>query len=448
MKHPKFPPKSDPIRVLAEDASLLLEALADGVHKATVDGRYLHWDELTHRTPPGSLNHEQWWAAIKLARAANRRAFPLADRNGEPFFLGNPDPLLQELSELDRDLSGRVRVPPSLASADTRDRFRLSAAIEEAITSSQLEGATTTGVVARRMIRSQRKPGNPDERMILNNFRAMESVRQLKEQPLSREIVLKLHRTITADTLEDSSATGQVRTTNDVRVYDEREAVVHIPPSASELDARMQTMCAFANKETPDFYVHPIVRAIVLHFWLAYDHPFADGNGRTARALFYWSMLNDGYWLSEYVSISHILRKAPAQYARSYLHTETDDNDLTYFVLHQLGVLRRGIDALHAYVHEKARSLGVVRERLRGQTPYNHRQLALLDHAMSHPLAEYSVVSHSMSHDVTKQTARVDLTQLVQAGFLTAAKVGKRIVYAPAPDLEQRLGGAGARIPR
>jgi Fic family protein len=62
---------------------------------------------------------------------------------------------------------------------------------------------------------------------------------------------------------------------------------------------------------------------------LGYEHPFEDGNGRTARALFYWSMLNQGFWLTEFLTVSKILRKAPAKYARSFLYTEQDSNDLT-----------------------------------------------------------------------------------------------------------------------
>ena len=60
-------------------------------------------------------------------------------------------------------------------------------------------------------------------------------------------------------------------------------------------------------------FIHPMIRSIILHFWLAYDHPFVDGNGRTARALFYWSMLRHGYWLFEFISISQIILKGPDQ---------------------------------------------------------------------------------------------------------------------------------------
>lgn len=61
----------------------------------------------------------------------------------------------------------------------------------------------------------------------------------------------------------------------------------------------MTAMCAFPNGHLPDTFIHPAIRAIILHFWLGYDHPFVDGNGRTARALFYWAMLRQNYSLFE-----------------------------------------------------------------------------------------------------------------------------------------------------
>lgn len=65
-------------------------------------------------------------------------------------------------------------------------------------------------------------------------------------------------------------------------------------------------------------------------------------------------MARSGYWLTEYISISHILCKSPAAYIRAYLYTETDNNDTTYSLLHQLHTIRRAIVALHEYVNNKA----------------------------------------------------------------------------------------------
>ena len=183
------------------------------------------------------------------------------------------------------------------------------------------------------MIRTGRPPSDVSEHMILNNYLTMQEILRLKSSPLSADMVFEIHKRVTANTLEDPSAAGRFRRPDEQRVVGDHFGVVYQdPPPASQLPDRLQAMCDFGNGKTPEFFVHPALRAIILHFWLAYDHPFVDGNGRTARALFYWGMLNAGYWLFELISISNILRKAPIKYGRSFLYSETDDNDVTYFL--------------------------------------------------------------------------------------------------------------------
>ena len=118
----------------------------------------------------------------------------------------------------------------------------------------------------------------------------------------------------------------------------------------------MAAMCSFANDRSSPGFMHPAIQSIILHFWLAYDHPFVDGNGRTARALFYWSMLHYGYWLFEYVSISQTIVRGSVQYGEAFLHTETDDNDLTYFIVYHLDVINRSIAELHRFIENRGRS--------------------------------------------------------------------------------------------
>ncbi len=138
--------------------------------------------------------------------------------------------------------------------------------------------------------------------------------------------MLELHRILTEGTLDDPTAAGRLQRPDEERiaVVDATDgSLIHTPPPATELPARLQALCDFANQgeDESDSFIHPVVRAILLHFFLAYDHPFEDGNGRTARALFYWAMRTNGYWLAEYLSISRILREAPAQYSRAFLFT-------------------------------------------------------------------------------------------------------------------------------
>lgn len=443
MKPPLAPPPLD--RVIAHLGEKALDVILKPQTPLPA-GSYLHWDELRHRTPPEGLTHDQWWLGTKLARQASTQTLPLLDAARRPFVFAMPEPIMRALHFIDRDAAGQILMDAPVTTPQDRDRYLVSSLIEEAITSSQLEGASTTRRVAEDMLRAGRKPRDASERMIVNNYRAMQHIRAIRDQPFTPETVLELHRELTQGTLEDPSDAGRLRARDDVRVVDHRDGtVLHVPPQSRELPERLERLCTFANAgDDASPYVHPVIRAILLHFMLAYDHPFSDGNGRTARALFYWAMARQGYWLTEYLSISSILRKAPAQYARAYLRTETDGNDTTYFLLHQLDVLRQSMDALHAYLRRKTREDRRTERLLVSglhdlQYGFNHRQVALLTHALKHADAVYTVESHRHSHAVAYATARADLLTLASAGLLRAGKRGKLLAFTVPGDLSTRV---------
>ena len=403
-----------------------------------LDRHYLHWDKLRRYPAPPGLTHREWWLSVKMRRGG--RPIGLTDKAGHPFKFSVPDLVTEDLHQIDLGAGGMVSVPEPITNPHMRDRYLVSSLMEEAITSSQLEGAVTTREVAKEMIRTGRKPRDTSERMILNNFKVLQRISKLKSSPLTPELVFQIHRLVTEKTLDDPTAAGRFRRTDEKRVVaDDFGTVFHDPPEAEELPARLNAMCSFANGNTPDFFVHPALRAIMLHFWLAYDHPFVDGNGRTARALFYWAMLHRGYWLFEFVSISKILKQAPAKYGRSFLYTETDDNDLTYFLLAQSKVIRRAIRELHAYLERKTNEVREVEWHLRALHLFNHRQVEIIRHALKHSGQRYTVAGHQGSHQTSYQTARTDLLNLAAKGILEQGKLGKMMVFYAPPDLSDRL---------
>jgi len=322
-----------------------------------------------------------------------------------------------------------------------------------------MEGASTTREVAQEMLFTRRSPRDRSERMILNNYLTMERIHALRDAPLSPDLVFELQRLVTADTLDTQDATGRLRRVDEqIAVVDTYGEVLHRPPPAHELGARLEALCDFANGKTPKGVVHPVLRAIMLHFWLAYDHPFVDasagslappglvriGNGRCARALFYWSMLRARYWLFEYVSISEIILRAPTKYGRAFLLTETDDNDLTYFLLYHLDVIRESLDALEHFIARRAHDLRSLETLVRGAIDrLNARQRDLLSHALRHPHEVYTIAGHQARQGVVYQTARTDLLGLADLGLLERSESGKKLVFRPAPNLEGRLRALG-----
>ncbi len=407
--------------------------------------RYLHWDKLRHLDPPDRLTNRQWWLKIKVARSDELRRLPLADPEGNPFGYTLPDIVLRRLHRIDQRGGGEVAMEEVVTSEQgARQRFLVNSLIEEAIGSSQLEGATTSRRVAKEMLRTGREPRDRSELMIANNYRALQHMREEMDGELNPASVLALHRILTEGTLDDPSAAGRLQTPDEERVAvydrDDDAAPIHRLPPAEQLPWRLEQLCEFANEpDDGERFMHPAIRAILLHFWLAYDHPFVDGNGRTARILFFWSMSKRGYWLAEYLPISRFIRKAASQYACAFLEAETDGGDATYFLIHQLHVIERAIDDVHEYVQRKTAEMRDVERLLQGDDELNGRQLALLSDAVRRPDALYSFESHATSNRVSHETARSDLRNLAERGLLTQRRKGRKHIFEPAPDLPERL---------
>jgi Fic family protein len=265
---------------------------------------------------------------------------------------------------------------------------------------------------------------------------------------LTPETIFELHRILTEGTLDDPDAAGRPQRPGEARVEvsygDDEAGPIHVPPPAEQLPERLRALCAFANEpEDGERFVHPVLRAILVHFALAYNHPFLDGNGRTARILFFWMMRQRGYWLAEYLPISRLLRAAPGQYTRAFLETETDGNDVTYFLLQQLRVIERARDDLDRYLRRKTAEQRDGKRLLDSVEHLNGRQVVLLTHALKHPDHVYTFGGHAHSNRVTHETARADLGGLAEAGLLVRHRRGRSYEFEPAPQLPRRLKESG-----
>ena len=87
------------------------------------------------------------------------------------------------------------------------------------------EGAATTRDVAKAIIRGRRTPRDRSERMILNNFLTMQHIRELRDQPLTPQLVLDLHRLVSEDTLDAPADAGRLRPPG----REERQDIFRVP---------------------------------------------------------------------------------------------------------------------------------------------------------------------------------------------------------------------------
>ena len=445
MKLPEIPPEFDALfqKYVNDDPQLILKLVRYG-GSTDAKGRYLHWDKVRYLPPPDGFTAEEYWMAMKAARMNQYRPLPFVDKSREHFKYLVTDQMLAALHWLDQNASGSKKTEQPITNPAMRQTYLVSSLMEESINSSQIEGAATTREVAKEMLREGRRPRDNSETMIYNNFLAMQFVRDVRDETLTKGMLLELHRILTDGTLEPERA-GRLRTDDDkIHVVGADQRILHTPPPARELAERLELICDFANeKEDGKTFLHPLLKAITLHFMIGYDHPFVDGNGRTARALFYWYALRHGYWLLEFLSISAVIKEAPQQYVKAYLYTESDDNDVSYFLIHQLETVQKAIERLHAYLARKTAELESAERLLEGTTlrgGLNERQLAVLEHALKHPGAVFTIEGQRKSHGTSYQTARTDLLSLSdELKILTRRKRGNAFVFVAPLSLKKAL---------
>lgn len=444
MRVPATPPKWKDAFVNGEGGFVVNTFLRKDVQELvrSTNEKYLHWDKLRHLPLPKGLNAAQSWAAIEIARQPQFRSIPLTFGKKSKLKFWIPPQHHEWLSRIDQKAGGTIGSQHKQAVPDDEERYLFNSLMEEAIASSQIEGASTTREVAKEMLRTKRRPRDKAEQMILNNYKAILDIRERKDDPLTPALLCHLQRVLTEETLDRPGAAGRFRRSDEqICVADPvTNETIYDPPDASVVESRVQEICDFANAKSVPF-VHPIVKAMAIHFAIGYVHPFVDGNGRTARAVFYWYMLKSGFWLFEYLPISRIIADSPVRYGRAYLYTETDNGDLTYFNHYHLNVVNRAIDELYLYLEKQQRFLCKAEQLLDSHPSLNHRQKSMVQDALKHPKRPYTIREHEGKFRVTYNTARNDLIVLEKLGILWRTKYPreKETVFLPAPGLVKQL---------
>lgn len=397
---------------------------------------YYYWDKIKHLKnetldnipelknkdidPKGIL-----WFLVKLKRKTIEKNNVLFGSTRVVEYKYNVnDFLLQKLHYIDFNFGAGIQKEQLLNDLD-KQQYLSNALMEESIFSSMIEGATSTRVKAKDMLRKGKKPANKSEQMILNNYRTIQYISEHKNEELTLEKLFEIHKLVTENTLEEESI-GKFRTTDDVMVMNQITGeIVHTPPSFEELNNLMKNYCSFFNNNPKDDFIHPIVKAAILHFLIGYIHPFVDGNGRTARALFYWYLLKNGYWLAEYLSISRVILKTKTQYEKAYIYSEIDDMDVTYFIHYQVKVLIQAFEDLKNYIAKKKKEENNLSKYLKFPE-INERQAQVLYWIEEDKNRFFTIKEIENIFNVTNQTARTDIEELVKKEFLKKIKINNK----------------------
>ena len=386
-----------------------------------INNDYLYWDKAKYHCPK-DIDPKVFLMSIKYLRLANIKTLLFG---GYSFSYTITDRMLSLLSQFDMNFGGMLSSSSIIPEQD-KQMFLVSSIMEEAIASSQMEGANTTRRVAKEMLRKQQQPQNKGQQMILNNYETIRYISEHRNDEFNIANIKIIHASIAKNTLDDSSLEGVFRDNDDVVVQNSvTGTIVHTPPTHTQIEQMIEELCAFANDESTENFIHPIIKATIIHFMLAYIHPFVDGNGRTARSLFYWYLLKKGYWLTEFLSISRIIYKSKSSYEKAFIYAESDMNDISYFIHYNLNAMQKSYDQLKQWLQRQAQKRQVA-QTYTVIDGVNDRQGHILRLFADQPTIDIRVKEAATRFGVTPHTARADLQNLVELGLLREKALDKK----------------------
>lgn len=406
--------------------------------QAANEPEYLYWVDYKHKKRQGNLTAEEQWFLVKQFRSAASTKTPIRTQSNDFFTWVKPRSADEQLHQIDM-LTGGQLFPKSHLPLGKRETYVTRGVIEEAIASSQLEGAHTTRAIAKKMILENRRARNDAEQMILNNYQAMiELERKFKKANLSMDVLFELHSILTDKTVPANEKNRLRKDSDNIVVEGQigyETYTTHIPPKEDFLNVEIERLILYANDEIDEAFIHPLIKACFIHFWVGYLHPFTDGNGRLARALFYWYLLRNDYWAFSYIPISTVIKNSPLKYAMSYINSEQDEYDITYFLDYNLHKVIQAISDFKEYLDRQVNQNKSVELMINKSVLINDRQKQLIYYLISDNTASTTTTSYATLNEISRQTAAKDLHELEHQGLISASRRGKTILYSATKKL-------------
>ena len=412
---------------------ILLQKTPPEIEKAVekINNDYLYWNDVKYKSQNLTCTAIDLWHYVKASRIPYIAIWEKYD------IKLHITTKMQQMCHLFDMKFGGSWGNDTIIDTNNRPQYLISSLMEEAIFSSQMEGATTTRKIAKDMLRKEITPRDKSQQMIYNNYQTIQFILEHKNDDITKELLLTIHRLMTNKTLEKESDAGQFRNNDNVVVENSiTHEIVHTPPSHTEINEFINDFCHFFNEKEPAIFIHPIIKGIIIHFMIAFMHPFADGNGRTARALFYWYMLKQDYWLTEYLSISRIIAESKKTYEKAYLYVENDENDLGYFVTYNLRVLDLAFKKLQQYIKRKTKEKLDANQFLHiGEI--NQRQAQIIKIYYDNPQETLTVKEVQNKFGISPTTAKSDIIELVNRGILAEISFNKvKKGYIKGPEFD------------
>jgi Fic family protein len=245
------------------------------------------------------------------------------------------------------------------------------------------------------------------QREVVNYFAALRFVeKQADKKNISQEEILRLHKIIAGEVIDQGTA-GRYRT---ITVKVGR----YLPPPPQDVSGLMFELLAWWNQESAK--MSPVLSSAIVHYRFEAIHPFADGNGRTGRALALWELYRRGFDTHHIFSVDEFYWEDRPRYYAALDAVRREGEDLTGWLEYAAEGLQLTLERVWTRVQKF--SAGASRTKL-VLRPKQEQLLQLLrDHKSMTPQEIWDALG------MTKQGAMKLMQPLLNAGVVQ--RIGTR----------------------
>lgn len=326
------------------DATLFAKMLAD---KDIIDLK-----KLGYKYPKASMGE-----FVSLLQESFTKELPLRD------FHGNTIVFLPGVAQVQLS-AAKVLLTPQ----DSSQVYGKKAMEDEILSTFSIEQIDTSRDSVRKILAGY-APSNEMEHRVMGMKLGLEYIADTTH-PITEENLFRLYQTVVGQFLpeEDRLLPGNYYRHDSVFVVGSQ--VEHTGLPWQKLPSYMAEFLDFIQG---DALGNDLLQAAAIHFYLAYLHPYFDGNGRMARLLHLWFLVQRGYSSALFVPLSEYIQRTKNQYYKAFILVEQNAAlsgmvDITpflvYFIQHVYGNLKNSLPAENSLeVFQKALAGGQVTEK-------------------------------------------------------------------------------------
>ncbi|MFA7141990.1 MAG: hypothetical protein WC157_01670 [Candidatus Paceibacterota bacterium] len=386
------------------------------------EDNYFYYDKLEN-TP----FKDELWFSIKELRKLTLRKTQVKNISNHFFVFKSTRKFAPILHKIDHYKNKRIK------HVQTREKLAFHNALNEAIASVKIEGKNIEKETIKSLLKKKKTPQTKEEQMFLNNLNAIQKV---KSKHIKNKMSLELLNEMYKDLAFNMDCYRLRKAEDEINIAgDSGNTIYFTAPHANFVQNELLNVFQFLNISKEH---HPIIKAIIVYFWISYLRPFTCENEAIAKNLFYYSVLKDGYNIFSYLPLFNVINQTLKEYVMAFVYSNQDDSDLTYFIDY---ILERINKAFYLFfkAFEKERNILLKLKEIQKKLKLNSRQFTLLQSFHSDLIEKTFISKYEKENQVSSKTARNDLQELVKRNLLREDKQGIFVFYYPISENIERI---------